>query len=55
MTMDLPASIEFCEVGPRDGLQNEKELISTDHKIGFAGVFPVPPNVLYWKTAKSSA
>ncbi len=29
------ASIEFVEVGPRDGLQNEKALISTAHKVEF--------------------
>jgi hydroxymethylglutaryl-CoA lyase len=27
-------SIEFIEVGPRDGLQNEKELVSTADKLG---------------------
>jgi hydroxymethylglutaryl-CoA lyase len=27
-------SIEFIEVGPRDGLQNEKELVSTTDKLG---------------------
>jgi hydroxymethylglutaryl-CoA lyase len=30
----VPNSIEFVEVGPRDGLQNEKELISTADKLG---------------------
>ena len=29
----LPAGIEFVEVGPRDGLQNEKRLISTADKL----------------------
>ncbi|MDE2405713.1 MAG: hydroxymethylglutaryl-CoA lyase [Sphingomonadales bacterium] len=29
-----PATIEFVEVGPRDGLQNEKTLISTADKLG---------------------
>lgn len=33
MALDLPERIDFCEVGPRDGLQNEKELISTEDKI----------------------
>ncbi len=31
--MSIPAQIEFVEVGPRDGLQNEKVLISTADKL----------------------
>ena len=31
--MIIPKQIEFVEVGPRDGLQNEAVLISTEHKI----------------------
>src|SRR5438876_5344087 len=31
----LPRSIRVVEVGPRDGLQNEKALIPTAHKIRF--------------------
>lgn len=31
--MDIPSSIEFVEVGPRDGLQNEKLLVSTADKL----------------------
>lgn len=31
--MKIPLSIEFVEVGPRDGLQNEAVLISTDDKL----------------------
>jgi hydroxymethylglutaryl-CoA lyase len=31
--MDIPSRIEFVEVGPRDGLQNEKELVSTADKL----------------------
>ncbi len=30
----MTQSIEFLEVGPRDGLQNEKTLISTEDKLG---------------------
>ena len=29
----MTRAIEFLEVGPRDGLQNEKTLISTEHKL----------------------
>ena len=29
----LPASIKIVEVGPRDGLQNEKQLVPTDVKV----------------------
>jgi hydroxymethylglutaryl-CoA lyase len=31
--MDIPSSIEFVEVGPRDGLQNEKLLVSSTDKL----------------------
>lgn len=31
--MSLPARVKIVEVGPRDGLQNEKQLISADIKI----------------------
>lgn len=31
--MRLPASVQITEVGPRDGLQNEKQPVSTDVKI----------------------
>jgi hydroxymethylglutaryl-CoA lyase len=33
MVLPLPSEIEFIEVGPRDGLQNEKTLISTADKL----------------------
>jgi hydroxymethylglutaryl-CoA lyase len=31
----IPSAIEFVEVGPRDGLQNEKVLVSTADKLAF--------------------
>ena len=31
----LPARVTICEVGPRDGLQNEKTTIATDDKLRF--------------------
>src|SRR5205823_8219350 len=31
----LPSSVRVVEVGPRDGLQNEKALIPTEQKIQF--------------------
>jgi hydroxymethylglutaryl-CoA lyase len=31
----LPASVKIVEVGPRDGLQNEKALLPTEQKIHF--------------------
>ncbi|MBH1961146.1 MAG: hydroxymethylglutaryl-CoA lyase [Rhodocyclales bacterium] len=31
--MTLPSKVRLVEVGPRDGLQNEKQLISTDIKV----------------------
>ncbi len=31
--MQLPESITICEVGPRDGLQNEKHILSAQRKI----------------------
>ena len=29
----LPAKVKIVEVGPRDGLQNEKEFVATEVKI----------------------
>jgi hydroxymethylglutaryl-CoA lyase len=34
MDMASEASVEILEVGPRDGLQNEPEIIATEHKLG---------------------
>ena len=31
--MELPEKVVLCEVGPRDGLQNEKKILSTEQKI----------------------
>lgn len=31
-SMDLPKTVELIEVGPRDGLQNEPEFVSTEQK-----------------------
>ena len=31
--MSLPASVKIREVGPRDGFQNEPEVIATDDKV----------------------
>ena len=33
MAMKLVKKIRLCEVGPRDGLQNEKNIVSTEDKI----------------------
>ena len=33
--MNFPASARIVEVGPRDGLQNEKQIVSTETKIEF--------------------
>ncbi|MBK27082.1 MAG: hydroxymethylglutaryl-CoA lyase [Halobacteriovorax sp.] len=35
MFKNLPKSIHITEVGPRDGLQNEKKVLSTEDKISF--------------------
>ncbi|TYS76358.1 hydroxymethylglutaryl-CoA lyase [Rossellomorea aquimaris] len=35
MSMDLPKKVTMIEVGPRDGLQNEKNFVPTDIKIQF--------------------
>ena len=32
--MSLPSSVRIVDVGPRDGLQNEKTAIATDVKVG---------------------
>ncbi len=31
--MALPTRVTLCDVGPRDGLQNEKQLVATEHKV----------------------
>ncbi|MFO1251045.1 MAG: hydroxymethylglutaryl-CoA lyase [Inhella sp.] len=31
--MSLPSQVTLCDVGPRDGLQNEKQLVATEHKV----------------------
>jgi hydroxymethylglutaryl-CoA lyase len=31
--MDLPGKVRIVEVGPRDGLQNQKQVVSTDTKV----------------------
>lgn len=31
--MQIPSSITLCEVGPRDGLQNEKTILTTEEKL----------------------
>src|SRR6188768_327769 len=31
--MNLPSRVKIVEVGPRDGLQNEKQPVSAEHKI----------------------
>jgi hydroxymethylglutaryl-CoA lyase len=33
--MHLPHAVEVVEVGPRDGLQNEPAMVSTEGKIAF--------------------
>ena len=33
MTMNLPKKVRICEVGLRDGLQNEKQVLETDQKV----------------------
>ena len=33
--MNLPARVKVVEVGPRDGLQNEKETVPQDVKVAF--------------------
>ena len=32
--MTLPQHVRMVEVGPRDGLQNEKAIVPTDVKVG---------------------
>src|SRR5712691_12449884 len=37
----LPSSVRVVEVGPRDGLQNEKALVPTEQKIQFINMLAV--------------
>ena len=39
--MNLPSEITICEVGLRDGLQNEKTIVSTEDKL-FCGTWWTP-------------
>ena len=34
MTSSLPAAVSIVEVGPRDGLQNEREIVPVESKVG---------------------
>ena len=36
--MKLPKKVQIKEVGPRDGLQNENQFISTDKKIEWINI-----------------
>ena len=33
MSTQIPSTVKIVEVGPRDGLQNEKEVVSTEVKV----------------------
>src|ERR671935_3282566 len=35
---DLPSSVRIREVGPRDGFQNEPEVIATEEKVRLIGM-----------------
>ena len=38
MAAKLPSSVRIREVGPRDGFQNEPEVIPTDEKVRLIGM-----------------
>jgi hydroxymethylglutaryl-CoA lyase len=38
----LPSEVKIHEVGPRDGLQNEPEILSTGNRIEFIERFSLP-------------
>lgn len=33
MSMELVQNVILCEVGPRDGLQNERKLLTVEEKV----------------------
>ena len=37
-SLSLPSHVRIYEVGPRDGLQNEKDLIATEKKIALTAM-----------------
>lgn len=49
--MNLPKSITVCEVGLRDGLQNEKVMLSTAQKLAMLEKFRMPA----FRSLKSAA
>lgn len=42
---NLPKFVKLVEVGPRDGLQNEKEIVSTQDKITFINLYKMSNDV----------
>ncbi|MGH2951450.1 MAG: hydroxymethylglutaryl-CoA lyase, partial [Solirubrobacterales bacterium] len=38
MTTELPQAVRIREVGPRDGFQNEPEVIATEEKVRLIGM-----------------
>lgn len=35
----MPSKVKIVEVGPRDGLQNEKTIVSTEDKVKFINMY----------------
>ncbi len=48
MSLTLPRKVRMVEVGPRDGLQNEKAIVPTAVKIALIEAWPC------WPTRRSN-
>ena len=49
--MDLPAHVRIREVDPRDGFQNEPELIPTEEKLRLIELLGLAACPIRWKRA----
>ena len=48
---ELPHAVRLCEVGPRDGLQNEKAMVPTDVKVALIDMNAACPSADFKSTA----
>jgi hydroxymethylglutaryl-CoA lyase len=49
--MDLPAHVRIREIDPRDGFQNEPELIQTEEKLRLIELLGLAAGPIRWEHA----